>query len=75
MPALQGGHWERELAPGKEEAVPGGQEIQPLEVCPREGLKLPLAQGWQAAWEVAAGRLLNLPKGQGAHCTAPGASA
>jgi hypothetical protein len=52
-----------------------GQEMQPLEVCPREGLKVPLGQSWQAAWEVAAGRLLNLPRGQGAHCTEPGASA
>ncbi len=32
VPALQGAHWERELVPGVEEAVPGGQEIQPLEV-------------------------------------------
>ncbi len=45
VPALQGVHWERELAPGVEEAVPAGQEIQPLEVCPREGLNVPLGQG------------------------------
>lgn len=52
MPALQGAHWERALAPGVAEAVPGGQEMQPEEVCPWEGLKVPLGQGWQAAGEV-----------------------
>ena len=45
MPALQGLHWDSEVAPGLGEAAPGGQEMQPLEVCPWEGLKVPLGQG------------------------------
>ena len=58
VPALQGLHWERALAPEADEAVPGGQEMQPLEVSPMEGLKVPLGHGWQAAAEIEAGRLL-----------------
>ena len=75
MPALQGVHWERELAPGVEEAVPGGQEIQPLEVCPWEGLKVPLGQGRQAEGEFDEGRLLKVPMGQGVQDDNPGVSA
>ena len=47
MPALQGVHWEGEVAPGVEEAVPGGQGMQPAEVCPLEGPYVPAAQGLQ----------------------------
>ena len=75
MPALQGAHWERALAPGVAEAVPGGQEMQPLEACPWEGLKVPLGQGWQAAGEVEEGRLVKVPVGQGVQEDMPGASA
>jgi hypothetical protein len=63
------------LAPRVEEAVPGGQEMHPLEVCPLEGLKVPLGQGWQAEREVEAGRLLKVPLGQGVQAATPLASA
>ncbi len=75
VPALQGLHWERALAPRADEAVPGGQEMQPLEVSPMEGLKVPLGHGWQAAAEIEAGRLLKVPTGQGVQEDRPGASA
>ena len=40
---------EAEVAPTTAEAVPGGQEMQPLLVWPGEGLKLPALQGEQEA--------------------------
>ena len=70
-PGVQGVHWVRAVAPDKAEAVPGGQDMHPLEVCPREGLKLPLGQGWQADRAVEAGRLLNVPVGQGVQEVVP----
>ena len=75
MPALQGAHWEGALAPGVKEAVPGGQEMQPEEVCPWEGLKVPLGQGRHARKEAEEGPLLKVPVGQRVHMDWPGASA
>lgn len=67
VPALHATHCSGSMAPGLEEAEPGGQRIQPLEVCPMDGLKLPEGQFRQLEREVAVGKLLKVPRGQGVH--------
>jgi hypothetical protein len=75
VPALQGRHWEEEVAPFCKDAVPGGQEMQPEEVCPLDGLKVPLGQVRQEDREVEEGALLKVPMGQGMQEERPGVSA
>jgi hypothetical protein len=62
---------EAEVAPRAAEAVPGGQEMQPLLVCPGLGLNVPALQGEQAERAEAPGLLENSPAGQGVHAAAP----
>jgi len=64
----------RAVAPDKAEAVPGGQDMHPLEVCPREGLKVPAGQALHTERDAEAAASPNLPEGQGEHCEAPGLS-
>lgn len=72
-PLPQSAQAEASTAPGAPEAVPGGQERHPEEVCPKALLYVPAAHKVQLLCEVAPLPLKKRPTGQGLHADAPGA--
>lgn len=73
-PLPQSAQAEASTAPGAPEAVPGGQERHPEEVCPKALLYVPAAQKVQLPSDVAPLPLRKRPAGQGVHEEAPVAS-
>ncbi len=72
-PLPQSAQAEASTAPGAPEAVPGGQERHPEEVCPKALLYVPAAHKVQLLCKVAPLPLKKRPTGQGLHADAPGA--
>lgn len=73
-PSKQGVQVEAFTAPGVPDALPGGHERQPEDVCPAAPLNVPAAQSVQFSRDVAPSALRKRPAGQGLQATAPSAS-